>query len=103
MHEGPEGIGASLSFHSNPFVPGHVISNEPGYYEEGKFGIRTESVIGVKLVSTRRGFGDKRWFGFERFTTVSHSLIQDFNAWSTLLRHRDSRCPSSPRSLTSRC
>ena len=48
-----------------------MISNEPGYYEIGSFGIRIESVIGVKEVSTRRGFGDKKWYGFERFTVVS--------------------------------
>ncbi|KAK4700784.1 Xaa-Pro aminopeptidase, partial [Phenoliferia sp. Uapishka_3] len=70
VHEGPEGFGSSMSFHSNPLVPGHVLSNEPGYYEIGSFGIRLESVIGVKEVQTRRGFGDKRWLGFQRFTTV---------------------------------
>jgi Xaa-Pro aminopeptidase len=46
------------------------MSNEPGYYEQGAFGIRIESVVFVKAVATRRGFGDKKWLGFERLTTV---------------------------------
>ena len=28
--------------------PGHVISNEPGFYKKGKFGIRIENMIYVK-------------------------------------------------------
>ncbi|KAI5481864.1 xaa-pro aminopeptidase [Pseudohyphozyma bogoriensis] len=69
IHEGPEGISGSVGS-AIPLVPGHVLSNEPGFYEEGSFGIRIESVVGVKEVTTRRAFGDKRWLGFERFTTV---------------------------------
>jgi Xaa-Pro aminopeptidase len=58
-----------------PLVPGHVQSNEPAFYETGEYGIRIESVIGVKEVTTRRSFEDKRWFGFERFTTVRRLLV----------------------------
>jgi hypothetical protein len=94
VHEGPQGIGPSLSFQgasdiphapssnltiqwyiATPFVPGHVMSNEPAYYEVGHFGIRIESVLVVKDVSTRRSFGDKTWLGFERFTVVRPSLL----------------------------
>ncbi|GAA5912693.1 aminopeptidase P family protein [Sporobolomyces salmoneus] len=71
VHETQVGIsGSSLAYFNTPFVPGHVTSNEPAYYEIGSYGIRIESVLGVKEVDTRRGFGDKRWLGFERFTTV---------------------------------
>ncbi|KAM0753126.1 Creatinase/aminopeptidase [Meredithblackwellia eburnea MCA 4105] len=84
VHEGPEGIGASLTFHSYPLVPGHVMSNEPAYYEAGSYGIRTESIIGVKEVTTRRGFGDKKWLGFERFTMIPiQSAMVDFALLST--------------------
>lgn len=55
----------------SPLLPGHITSNEPGFYEEGSFGIRLESVLVVKEVKTRRQFGDRRWFGFERLTMVS--------------------------------
>lgn len=45
VHEGPQGI----SRHSKtPLMPGMIISNEPGYYKEGSFGIRIENLIYVK-------------------------------------------------------
>lgn len=46
------------------------MSNEPAFYEAGSFGIRIESVVSVKEVTTPRSFGDKRWLGFERLTMV---------------------------------
>ena len=33
--------------------PGHTISNEPGFYLEGKWGIRIESIITCKIVKVR--------------------------------------------------
>ena len=33
-----------------------VVSNEPGYYEKNKFGIRIENLIYVKKVQERNGF-----------------------------------------------
>lgn len=48
-----------------------MVSNEPGYYEVGKFGIRIESIYLVKKVRTHRGFGcEDQWLGFERITQV---------------------------------
>lgn len=65
----------SLACADSPLVPGHITSNEPGFYEEGSFGVRLESVLVVQEVKTRRQFGDRKWFGFERLTTVSpHQL-----------------------------
>lgn len=55
---------------ATPLVPGHITSNEPGYYKVNFFGIRLESVVGVKEVETRYNEGDKGWLGFERFTVV---------------------------------
>lgn len=62
------------------------MSNEPGFYEVGSYGIRLESVVVVKEVSTRRGFGDQRWFGFERFTQVRLAV---FSPLVESLLHRD--------------
>jgi len=45
VHEGPQ------SFSKNNKVnlkPGMIISNEPGYYKEGRFGIRIENLIYIK-------------------------------------------------------
>ena len=32
------------------FKEGMIVSNEPGYYEDGKFGIRIENLIRVKKI-----------------------------------------------------
>lgn len=50
--------------------PGNVVSIEPGYYEEGSFGIRTENVAIINEVETSRSFGDKPYLGFEHVTMV---------------------------------
>ena len=46
VHEGPQNIRKDL----NPveLVTGMVVSNEPGYYIEGKYGIRHENLIAVQ-------------------------------------------------------
>ncbi|GAA5886886.1 hypothetical protein JCM16303_006749 [Sporobolomyces ruberrimus] len=84
VHETQVGIsGTSLAYFNTPFVPGHVTSNEPAYYETGSYGIRLESVLGVREVSTRRQFGDKKWLGFERFTMVPiQTKMVDFDLLS---------------------
>ena len=51
-----------------PLSAGNVISDEPGYYEDGNFGIRIENVIMAKEISTKHSFGDKPWLGFEHVT-----------------------------------
>ena len=43
VHEGPIGIGTRIQYSEVPLAVGNVISNEPGYYEDGGFGIRIES------------------------------------------------------------
>ncbi|KAF7301955.1 Xaa-Pro aminopeptidase [Mycena indigotica] len=65
VHESSTGI-------SVPFIlkPGHVITNEPGFYDEGNFGCRTESTIVCVEKKTRKEFGGSIWLGFERFTMV---------------------------------
>lgn len=46
VHEGPQGIGPVANGRSRVALePGMVISNEPGYYEAGQFGIRIENLV----------------------------------------------------------
>ena len=45
VHEGPQSIASNNKV---KLVEGMILSNEPGYYEEGKFGIRTENLIFIK-------------------------------------------------------
>lgn len=70
VHEGPIGIGTRIQYSEVPLSIGNVISDEPGYYEDGNFGIRIENVIMVKEVKTKYNFGDKPYFGFEHVTLV---------------------------------
>lgn len=70
VHEGPIGIGTRVQYSEVPLSVGNVISNEPGYYEDNKFGIRIENVIMVKETKTKFQFGDKPYLGFDHVTMV---------------------------------
>jgi Xaa-Pro aminopeptidase len=70
VHEGPIGIGTRIQYSEVPLSVGNVISDEPGYYEDGNFGVRIENVIMVKEVQTKYKFGDKPYLGFEHVTMV---------------------------------
>ena len=50
VHEGPQSISR---LNKVKLKPGMIISNEPGYYKKGKFGIRIENLIFIK--KTKRG------------------------------------------------
>ena len=45
VHEGPHAISKNNKV---SFKEGMIVSNEPGYYENGKFGIRIENLVRVK-------------------------------------------------------
>lgn len=72
VHEGPQGFSTMSGGSKQPVAleENMVLTNEPGFYEEGHFGIRTESLLAVKRVETHREFGDVAWYGFERITQV---------------------------------
>ena len=53
VHEGPHAISKSNKI---KLQEGMVISNEPGYYEKNKFGIRIENLIYVKKEKNRKYF-----------------------------------------------
>lgn len=72
VHEGPVGIGTRVQFAEVALAPGNVLSNEPGYYEDGLYGIRIENIIIVKEVKTKYSFGDKPFLGFEHVTMVPY-------------------------------
>ncbi|RDB30249.1 putative Xaa-Pro aminopeptidase P [Hypsizygus marmoreus] len=68
VHEGPHGIGVRISLNSSPLKAGMTVSNEPGYYADGRFGIRIENIVLVREVKTPNNFGDKGYLGFEHVT-----------------------------------
>ncbi|MCJ1313811.1 hypothetical protein MMC25_007491 [Agyrium rufum] len=70
VHEGPIGIGTRVQYTEVGLSPGNVISDEPGYYEDGNFGIRIENIIMCREVQTKHRFGDRPYLGFEHVTMV---------------------------------
>ncbi len=66
VHEGPQRI-SRLS--DVPLQPGMILSNEPGYYREGAFGIRIENLVVVEEAPALPG-GDahRAQLGFETLT-----------------------------------
>jgi Xaa-Pro aminopeptidase len=46
VHEGPQRI--SKAPNAQPLLPGMIVSNEPGYYKTGAYGIRIENLIVVQ-------------------------------------------------------
>jgi len=68
VHEGPQGI--SQKFVDVALKSGMILSNEPGFYEDGQFGIRIENLQYVKEVPTKFNFGNVGYLGFEHLTLV---------------------------------
>jgi Xaa-Pro aminopeptidase len=67
---GPQGIGTRIAYNEVPLETGMTVTNEPGYYEDGKFGIRIENVMVVKDVQSKYNFGGRGYLGFEHVTLV---------------------------------
>ena len=55
VHEGPSGIANRFNPDDPGIVENMIFSNEPGYYEPGKFGIRIESLVVTKKVNLKVG------------------------------------------------
>jgi Xaa-Pro aminopeptidase len=65
VHEGPQSISRRSTV---PLKPGMVVSNEPGFYKAGHFGIRIENLQAV--VSVTNTMSEKPILGFETLTLV---------------------------------
>ncbi|MEM1039221.1 MAG: aminopeptidase P family protein [Pseudomonadota bacterium] len=64
VHEGPQNISRRGM---QPLLPGMIISNEPGYYRAGAFGVRLENLVLVSGRETIEG-GEIMMHGFETLT-----------------------------------
>ncbi|KAI9487677.1 MAG: hypothetical protein EXX96DRAFT_473102, partial [Benjaminiella poitrasii] len=74
VHEGPHGIGVRAPYNNTPLAAGMTVTDEPGYYEDGKFGIRIENVLIVRNADTPNNFGDRNYLGFEHVTMAPIGL-----------------------------
>lgn len=76
-HGTGHGVGAALAVHEGPvsisrrgreaLEPGMILSNEPGYYRAGEWGIRIENLLLVRAPSVPPG-GDRPMMDFETLT-----------------------------------
>lgn len=99
-HGTGHGVGAYLSVHEGPqrlsrishvpLEPGMILSNEPGYYRPGAFGIRLENLIVVQNGEPLdSGDAEREMLGFETLTFVpfdrrlilADKLSNDERAW----------------------
>ncbi len=65
VHEGPQGISKRAG--GAPLQPGMIVSNEPGYYKTGAYGIRIEN-LQVVTQPTEIAGGERAMLGFETLT-----------------------------------
>jgi Xaa-Pro aminopeptidase len=55
-----------------PLQPGMIVSNEPGYYKTGAYGIRIENLVAVKEAEIQGA--DRRYLEFETLTLAPIDL-----------------------------
>lgn len=105
-HGTGHGVGAFLSVHEGPQrlsrisqVPlreGMILSNEPGYYREGAFGIRIENLVAVRMDPSPEGGDLRDWLAFETLTlapidtrlVMPEMLTSDERSWLNTYHER---------------
>ena len=73
VHEGPQRI--SKAPNGQALLPGMIVSNEPGYYKTGAYGIRIENLVLVQPVEDP---AERAMLGFETLTLapIDRNLIE---------------------------
>tara|TARA_B100000963_G_scaffold361582_1_gene397868 strand:+ start:6653 stop:8371 length:1719 start_codon:yes stop_codon:yes gene_type:complete len=72
VHEGPQAISKNNKV---KFKEGMIVSNEPGFYEKGKFGIRIENLIHVKKKNKKHYFENLTLVPIDR-SLINKSLLK---------------------------
>jgi len=97
-HGTGHGVGSYLSVHEGPqrisraamqeLLPGMILSNEPGYYRPGSFGIRIENLLFVteeQMIDggerPMRGFDTLTWVPIDRRLIVTRLLTREELNW----------------------
>jgi Xaa-Pro aminopeptidase len=85
-HGTGHGVGSYLSVHEGPqrfskadntvLQPGMILSNEPGYYKAGEYGIRIENLVVVREAEAIEG-GDRpmHWLETITFAPIDRKLV----------------------------
>ncbi|UWR24132.1 aminopeptidase P family protein [Sulfitobacter sp. S190] len=102
VHEGPQRLSR---INTVPLKPGMILSNEPGYYREGAFGIRIENLLVVQQADpvpggdAHRKMLDWRTLAFvpiDRRLIVTDMLSTDARTWLDAY-HREVATKIGPR------
>ncbi|SMC58774.1 aminopeptidase P family protein [Rhizobium sp. RU36D] len=97
-HGTGHGVGSYLSVHEGPqrisrlstqeLLPGMILSNEPGYYRPGAFGIRIENLVYVRELEPVEGgdmpmmsFGTLTFVPIDRYLVVTDLLTREEIRW----------------------
>ena len=86
VHEGPQRLSKVSEV---PFKPGMIVSNEPGYYRKGAFGIRIENIVVVTEAEPLEGgditgklcFETLNFVPIDRRLVVTSMLSKDERDW----------------------
>ncbi len=78
VHEGPQSIS---KLNKVKLKPGMILSNEPGYYEKGKFGIRIENLIYIKKIKRGMKFDNLTYAPIDKDLIVKKLLNKKEILW----------------------
>ena len=78
VHEGPHAISKRNKVN---FQIGMIVSNEPGYYEKNKFGIRIENLLYVKKNSKKLSFENMTMVPIEKDLIIKEKLNSEEINW----------------------
>ena len=78
VHEGPHAISKRNKIN---FQKGMIVSNEPGYYEKNKFGIRIENLIYVKENKRKLAFENLTMVPIEKDLIIQEKLNKNEKNW----------------------
>ena len=78
VHEGPHAISKRNKIY---FKKGMIVSNEPGYYEKNKFGIRIENLIYVKIKQKQMSFENLTMAPIEKDLIIKEKLNESEKNW----------------------
>lgn len=99
VHEGPMGISWRVYPDDPGLQAGMFMSNEPGYYEDGSFGVRIEDIVLIVPADTKCP-GDKKFLTFETVTMcpiqskmikkelLTESEVETLNAYHKTVREK---------------
>ncbi len=85
VHEGPQSISKNNKIN---FKEGMIVSNEPGYYEKNKFGIRIENIIYVKKRKNKNLFKNLTMAPIDKDLIIQEDLNINEKKWLNNY-HRD--------------